>query len=76
MAAVINEFLPDDRLVPPQWGGPLNEADYADLARCWIMREIADAAMLRQGEYPRGPADRWPEAQGLRGPALFILFSR
>jgi hypothetical protein len=48
MAAAINEFPPDGRLVPPQWGGPLNEADYVALARCWITQEVADAAMLRR----------------------------
>jgi hypothetical protein len=34
--------------VPPSWGGPLNETDYADLARSWITREIADEAMFRR----------------------------
>src|SRR5258708_5184557 len=33
---------------PPNWGGPLLEADYANLLRCWITREIADAALLRR----------------------------
>jgi len=36
-----------DRL-PPKWGGPLTEADYAALAKSWITREVADAAMLRR----------------------------
>ena len=35
-------------LVPPQWGGPLNEGDYAALDASWITREVADAAMLRR----------------------------
>ena len=48
MAAAINEFPPDGCLVPPQWGGPLNDVDYAALAACWITREVADAAMLRR----------------------------
>lgn len=34
--------------VPPPWGGPLSEGDYATLAESWITREIADAAMLRR----------------------------
>jgi hypothetical protein len=46
--AAIKEFPPVGRLVPPQWGGPLNEADYDALAACWITREIADATMLRR----------------------------
>jgi hypothetical protein len=48
MAAAIKEFPPNGHLVPPQWGGSLNEADYAALAACWITREVADAAMLRR----------------------------
>ena len=48
MAAAINEFPPNGRLVPPQWGGPLNEDDSAALAACWITREVADVAMLRR----------------------------
>lgn len=35
-------------LVPPPWGGPLTEGDYAGLASSWITRELADAAMLRR----------------------------
>ena len=34
--------------IPPDWGGPLSEDDYANLASSWITREIADAAMLRR----------------------------
>src|SRR5437899_2809464 len=34
--------------VPPAWGGPLNDRDYADLEASWITREIADEAMLRR----------------------------
>ena len=34
--------------VPPDWGGPLAETDYAALAKCGITRELADAAMLRR----------------------------
>jgi hypothetical protein len=36
-----------DRL-PPPWGSPLSESDYATLDSSWITREIADAAMLRR----------------------------
>lgn len=32
----------------PNWGGPLIEADYVNLASSWITPEIADAAMLRR----------------------------
>jgi hypothetical protein len=39
--------LAPDR-VPPGWGGPLTEAQYAGLGSSWITREIADAAMLRR----------------------------
>ena len=40
--------------IPPNWGGPLNEADYAALAESWIPREIADAAMLRRVDEYQG----------------------
>lgn len=33
---------------PPQWGSPLNEDDYAALAKSWITRELAEEAMLRR----------------------------
>jgi hypothetical protein len=45
---------PNGHLVPPQWGGPLNEADYAALAASWITREIADAALLRRVDEREG----------------------
>ena len=32
----------------PAWGGKLNEADYAALARSWIPRELADQALVRR----------------------------
>jgi hypothetical protein len=41
-------------IVPPSWGGPLNEADYANLEASWITREIADAAMLRRVDEHQG----------------------
>ena len=34
--------------IPPFWGGPLSEDDYAALAASWITRELADEAMLRR----------------------------
>jgi hypothetical protein len=34
--------------IPPAWGGPLSEADYAVLAASWITPEIANEAMLRR----------------------------
>ena len=40
--------------VPPPWGGPLNESDYAALDSSWISREIADAAMLRRVDENEG----------------------
>ena len=40
--------------MPPQWGGPLNKADYAALAGSWITPEIADAAMLRRVDASQG----------------------
>jgi hypothetical protein len=39
---------------PPEWGSPLNVADYAWLAASWITREIADAAMLRRVDEHQG----------------------
>jgi hypothetical protein len=41
-------------LIPPQWGRPLNEADYVALAACWITREVADAALLRRVDEREG----------------------
>src|SRR5215472_7233493 len=38
---------PFDR-IPPSWGGPLADSDYAALAASWISRQIADEAMLRR----------------------------
>lgn len=40
--------------LPPSWGGPLNENDYAALAASWISREIADEAMLRRVDAEQG----------------------
>ena len=40
--------------MPPSWGGPLSESDYATLAASWITREIADAAMLRRVDAHEG----------------------
>ncbi len=34
--------------MPPSWGQPLTEDDYAVLEASWITRELADAAMLRR----------------------------
>jgi hypothetical protein len=34
--------------VPPTWGGPLSESDYAALAACWIAPAVANEAMLRR----------------------------
>lgn len=46
--------LPTDTCMPPAWGGPLNENDYATLATSWITAEIADAAMLRRVDTQEG----------------------
>jgi putative DNA primase/helicase len=40
--------------VPPSWGGPLNDNDYATLAASWITREIAEQAMLRRVDKHEG----------------------
>jgi hypothetical protein len=40
--------------MPPAWGGPLTEQDYANLLASWITREIADAAMLRRVDEREG----------------------
>ena len=45
---------PDDPRIPPAWGGPLTEKDYAILDESWITRELADAAMLRRVETREG----------------------
>jgi hypothetical protein len=34
--------------IPPDWGEPLSDTDYATLESSWITREIADQAMLRR----------------------------
>src|SRR5580700_7495556 len=34
--------------IPPPWGGPLTEADYAALGLSWISRQAADEAMIRR----------------------------
>jgi hypothetical protein len=36
------------RRIPPSWGVPLTEGDYANLGGSWITKEIADEAMLRR----------------------------
>jgi hypothetical protein len=41
-------------LIPPSWGGPLVEADYANLVNSWITQEIADTAMLRRVDEQEG----------------------
>jgi len=35
-------------MIPPNWGTPLTEADYQNLAASWITPEIADKSMLRR----------------------------
>jgi len=40
--------------IPPSWGQPLTENDYADLAKSWITPEIADEAMLRRVDEGEG----------------------
>ncbi len=37
----------DDR-IPPTWGGPLSDEDYANLNGSWITCALADQAMLRR----------------------------
>src|ERR1035438_967817 len=38
--------------IPPTWGGPLSEKDYANLNGSWITPALADQAMLRRvGEH-------------------------
>lgn len=34
--------------IPPDWGGPVTEKDYAALEKSWITPELANAAMLRR----------------------------
>jgi hypothetical protein len=53
---------PNPDRVPPPWGKPLTEADYANLAASWITRELADQAMLC-----RVSADEGREAVGQKG---------
>jgi hypothetical protein len=48
--------------IPPSWGRPLTEGDYATLEASWITREIADEAMLR-----RIDADEGREIVGQKG---------
>ena len=43
----------DDR-VPPTWGGPLTEEDYAALAAAGVDRTTADQAMLRRVDAQEG----------------------
>jgi len=43
-----NDQFSESIRVPPRWGGPLDETDYANLAESWISGEIADAATLRR----------------------------
>jgi hypothetical protein len=40
--------IPISGPIPPRWGSPLTEEDYASLAKCGIPSEIADLAMLRR----------------------------
>jgi hypothetical protein len=40
--------------IPPTWGGPLNEEDYANLNGSWITRALADQAMLRRVDEREG----------------------
>jgi hypothetical protein len=40
--------MPGIKRVPPDWGGPLIDADYNALAKSWITPELADASMLRR----------------------------
>jgi len=42
-----------DRL-PPAWGAPLTEADYATLATSWITQELADQAQLLRVDAVQG----------------------
>src|ERR1700735_494816 len=44
---------PAERL-PPPWGTPLTEADYAILATSWITRDLADQAELRRVDAVQG----------------------
>ena len=45
---------PNRDRVPPSWGAPLADSDYAALAESWITREIADAAALRRVDTREG----------------------
>src|SRR5215469_10832787 len=40
--------VPAPGRMPPNWGSPLADADYAALENSWILRELADQAMLRR----------------------------
>src|SRR5437868_12241256 len=40
--------------MPPPWGGPLTEKDYASLAASWITPELAEEAMLRRVDVHEG----------------------
>lgn len=40
--------------IPPTWGGPLTEMDYATLEASWITRDIADSAILRRVDEHQG----------------------
>src|SRR5437879_3971191 len=37
---------PSGDRIPPPWGGPLSEGDFASLAASWITQEIAEKGML------------------------------
>jgi len=46
--------VPNADRLPPNWGGPLTEQDYAALLTSWITKEIADLAMLRRVDSQEG----------------------
>src|SRR5277367_2568314 len=46
--------LPILERMPPSWGQPLTDQDYATLLESWIAREIADQAMLRRVDEQQG----------------------
>jgi hypothetical protein len=46
--------VPESDRLPPDWGGPLTDEDYASLATSWITKEIADVAMLRRVDAHQG----------------------
>src|SRR3954470_24953586 len=52
--APIPALEPGVTLLRPDWGGPLTEGDYVNLAASWITREIAEQAMLRRVDSHQG----------------------